>query len=208
MVKKAELVQLITLSWPNITARLEFPRAVCLHNHHLQPAEIKEKKECLLSSPRQPAAKVQKYLVWRRARDSSPVIPNEGQIWLQLSLEKLWSPEILMVRQSLWLLNGFQRVSFLPTAQPWDRAMAELKGYFALFQGQIHILWLCLEFPFKWEPCKLQEKEGGGDKEEENEVYITFWPLKYSPPKRISSSLSGWAQREQFSLKEKWMEKA
>lgn len=108
---------------------------------------------------------MQKYLVLGNGRDSSLDIPNEGQIWLQLSLEKLWSPEILMLRQSLWLLNGFQRVSFLPwdRAQPWDRAMAELKGYFALIQGQIHILWLCLEPPFKWDPCKLQENEGRGE---------------------------------------------
>lgn len=32
--------------------------------------------------------------------------------------------------------------------------------------------------------------------------YFTFWPLKYSPPKRINSSFSGWAESEAFNLQE------
>lgn len=48
--------------------------------------------------------------------------------------------------------------------------------------------------------ANYSKREGGGRIKEKMEVYVTFWPLKYSPPKRISSSFSGWAEREPFSL--------
>lgn len=51
-----------------------------------------------------------------------------------------------------------------------------------------------------------RQGEGRIKKKKKMELYITFWPLKYSPPKRINSSFSGWAEREPFSLqkKEEW----
>lgn len=36
----------------------------------------------------------------------------------------------------------------------------------------------------------------------EKNIYFTFWPLKYSPPKRINSSFSGWAESEAFNLQQ------